>query len=124
MSSTDASDPAMAASSSAVGGGFDFDSCGIRRAKASTTSGVTPSAPTTSLTSTSTLLDLGDVGDMADTVDAVPHRPDQASRQNWAMLAAVSRLMSGQASENTSVPWMVPITCRHRAGTPARSSVR
>lgn len=33
----------------------------------------------------------------------------QVSRQNWAMLPAVSRLMSGQASEKISVPWMVPI---------------
>ena len=33
-------------------------------------------------------------------------------------------LMSGQAMAMTSVPWMVPMTCRHRAGTPARSSSR
>lgn len=31
------------------------------------------------------------------------------------MSLAVSRLMSGQAREKISVPWTVPITCRHRA---------
>jgi hypothetical protein len=40
------------------------------------------------------------------------------------MLAAVSRLISGQAIAKISVPWIVPITCRHCARTPARSSRR
>ena len=45
-------------------------------------------------------------------------------RQKLAMLRAVSRLISGQAMAKISVPWMVPITCRQAAGTPARSSRR
>ena len=40
------------------------------------------------------------------------------------MLAAVSRLMSGHTTEKISVPWIVPITWRQRAATPARSSSR
>ena len=40
-----------------------------------------------------------------------------------AMLAAVSRLISGQV-RNISVPWIVPMTWRQRALTPARSSRR
>ena len=47
-----------------------------------------------------------------------------AVRQKSAMETAVSRLMSGAAMGNISVPWMVPITCRQRALTPARSSLR
>ena len=45
-------------------------------------------------------------------------------RQKSAMLRAVSRLISGQVMGKISVPWMVPITCRQLAGTPARSSRR
>lgn len=48
----------------------------------------------------------------------------QRVRTKWAMLAAVSRLMSGHARGKISVPWMVPITWRQRAGTPARTSSR
>jgi hypothetical protein len=44
--------------------------------------------------------------------------------QNAARSRAVSRLISGQAMVTISVPCIVPITCRHRAGTPARSRRR
>jgi len=47
-----------------------------------------------------------------------------ASRQNMAILAAVSRLISGQALAKISIPWVVPITCRQRAGTPAFNKLR
>ena len=46
-----------------------------------------------------------------------------ARRAKSAMLAAVSRLTSGQVRK-ISVPWIVPMTCRQRALTPARSSRR
>ena len=65
-------------------------------------------------------------------VDRPPRRSRDArhvargdySRANAAMSRAVSRLMSGQTKVRTSVPCTVPIICRHRAGTPARSSRR
>ena len=47
--------------------------------------------------------------------------------QPWAKDAIaipVSRLMSGQATGKTSVPWMVPMTWRHLACTPERKSSR
>ena len=37
------------------------------------------------------------------------------------MLTAVSWLISGHSIGRISVPWIVPMTCRHRAGTPARN---
>ena len=40
------------------------------------------------------------------------------------MLAAVSRLMSGSTAVNTSIPWLVPMTVRHWAGTPASNNRR
>jgi hypothetical protein len=43
---------------------------------------------------------------------------------NAAMSRAVSRLISGQAIMKISVPCIVPIICRHRAATPASSSLR
>src|SRR6516165_1659994 len=43
-------------------------------------------------------------------------------RANATMSRAVSRLMSGQTVVITSLTWYVPMTCRHRAGTPARMS--
>ena len=47
-----------------------------------------------------------------------------ASRQNMAIWAAVSLLISGQQLAKISMPWVVPITCLQRAGTPARSRLR
>ncbi len=45
-------------------------------------------------------------------------------RANRAMLAAVWAAISGSTAANTSMPWDVPITTRHCALTPARSSSR
>jgi len=42
-----------------------------------------------------------------------------AMRAKSAMLAAVSRLMSGHTKGKISVPWIVPMTWRQRASTPA-----
>ena len=44
--------------------------------------------------------------------------------QNAAMLRAVSRLISGQAVGKISVPWMVPMSWRQVAATPAAISKR
>ena len=45
-------------------------------------------------------------------------------KQKRAMLCAVSWLTSGHAMGKISVAWMVPITWRQLAGTPARNSRR
>ena len=63
------------------------------------------------------LLDLAEV-----TVVALGQAP--TVRTNSAIAAAVSRLMSGHITGKISVPWIVPITWRQRASTPARSSSR
>ena len=44
--------------------------------------------------------------------------------QKSAMLRAVSRLISGHVVGIISVPWMVPMTCRHWALTPSAMSSR
>ena len=45
-------------------------------------------------------------------------------RARFARSLAVSRLMSGHEIAKISVPWIVPITWRQRAVTPARNSMR